>query len=56
MEATFQKPAVSSDGNNNSVLAGLRNFLLILAFSVHNLFEGMAVGLEDSVSGQKINY
>ena len=33
------------------MLSGLRTFLMILGFSVHNLFEGMAVGLEGSRRG-----
>ena len=33
------------------MLFGLRSCLLVVAFSVHNLFEGMAVGLEETSSG-----
>ena len=33
------------------MLSGLHTFLMILGFSVHNLFEGMAVGLEGSRRG-----
>lgn len=33
------------------MLSGLRTFLMILGFSVHNLFEGMAVGLEECRRG-----
>ena len=30
------------------MLSGLRTLLTVLGFSIHNLFEGMAVGLEGS--------
>ena len=33
------------------MLSGLRTFLMIVGFSVHNLFEGMAVGLEECRRG-----
>ena len=34
-----------------SVLASLRSVMVVIALSVHSLFEGMAIGLEESNSG-----
>ena len=33
------------------VLSSLRSFLVVIALSVHSLFEGMAIGLEESKAG-----
>ena len=41
----------AEEKKTKQMLSSLRSFLLIVAFSVHNLFEGMAVGLEESSSG-----
>ena len=36
-------------GEEDSVASALRGLLIVLALSVHELFEGLAVGLESSV-------
>jgi len=36
---------------SDTILSSLRSFLVVVALSVHSLFEGMAVGLEESNSG-----
>jgi len=42
---------VDNKQDGNSILSNLRSFLVVVALSVHSLFEGMAVGLEESNSG-----
>ena len=37
------------------VLASLRSVMVVIALSVHSLFEGMAIGLEESNSGDGSN-
>jgi len=41
----------SKKKKDSSLLASLRSFLVVLALSIHSLFEGMAIGLEESQSG-----
>ena len=38
-----------------TVLASLRSVMVVIALSVHSLFEGMAIGLEESNSGNGSN-
>ncbi|CAH0756368.1 unnamed protein product [Diatraea saccharalis] len=38
------------DNSEDSVMAALRGLLIVLALSIHELFEGLAVGLESSVA------
>lgn len=38
------------DISNNSTVAVIRGLLVVLALSIHELFEGLAVGLEESTS------
>ncbi|KAK3908055.1 Zinc transporter ZIP1 [Frankliniella fusca] len=39
-----------ADGGDDAVVSALRGLLIVLALSVHELFEGLAVGLEGSTS------
>jgi len=42
---------VDNRQDGSTLLSNLRSFLVVVALSVHSLFEGMAVGLEESNSG-----
>ncbi|XP_015115714.1 zinc transporter ZIP1 isoform X2 [Diachasma alloeum] len=43
-------PAVVLDDKSNFVLTSLRGLLIVLGLSVHELFEGLAIGLESSAN------
>jgi len=38
-------------GNDDSLVSNLKGLLIVLALSVHELFEGLAVGLEETADG-----
>lgn len=40
-----------SKGKENGIIVSVRSFLVVLALSVHSIFEGMAIGLEETKSG-----
>ena len=46
---TFNRPKTTKD--SMKMVSSLRGFLVLVALSVHSLFEGMAVGLEESSVG-----
>ena len=46
---TFNKPKTTKD--SMTMVSSLRGFLVVMALSVHSLFEGMAVGLEETTVG-----
>jgi len=54
-ETTDMCPAATKEMREKKVqqrvLSSLRSFLVVIALSVHSLFEGMAIGLEESKSG-----
>merc|ERR1712227_190386 len=54
-ETTDMCPAATKEMKTKKieqrVLSTLRSFLVVIALSVHSLFEGMAIGLEESKSG-----
>ena len=54
-ETTDMCPAATKEMKTKKVeqrvLSSLRSFLVVIALSVHSLFEGMAIGLEESESG-----
>jgi len=41
-------PVITSDDDDDFVISSLRGLLIVLGLSVHELFEGMAIGLESS--------
>lgn len=41
-------PAIMDDGEDDFVITSLRGLLIVLGLSVHELFEGLAIGLESS--------
>ena len=46
---TFNRPKTTKD--SMKMVSSLRGFLVLVALSVHSLFEGMAVGLEETSVG-----
>ena len=43
-------PVSSNERNSTSITAAIRGFLLVAALSFHSIFEGMAIGLEPTLS------
>lgn len=41
-------PAVIVNNDNDIIISSLKGLLIVLGLSVHELFEGLAIGLEDS--------
>lgn len=41
---------ISDDDDDDFVISSLRGLLIVLGLSVHELFEGLAIGLESSAS------
>ena len=50
-DARRQEAGAGGGTKAASVLASLRSVMVVIALSVHSLFEGMAIGLEESNSG-----
>merc|ERR1711963_966179 len=44
------KKSTNSLPNEKMILSSLRNFLVVLALSIHSIFEGMAIGLQENNS------
>jgi len=45
------KSDIKSQRNEKKMLTSLRSFLMVLALSIHSIFEGMAIGLEETEMG-----
>ena len=43
--------AEKSEKSQKKVLTSLKSFVMVLALSIHSIFEGMAIGLEETDSG-----
>lgn len=43
-------PSQMMDEHDDFVISSLRGLLIVLGLSVHELFEGLAIGLESSTS------
>ena len=50
MEAA-SKTEIRRTQSEKKILASLRSFLVVVALSIHSLFEGMAIGLEETDAG-----
>merc|ERR1712156_492937 len=44
------KTSLGARAREKKILASIRNFLIVLALSIHSVFEGMAIGLQLNVS------
>jgi zinc transporter ZupT len=51
LATTSYKSEMKSQRKERKMLTSLRSFLMVLALSIHSIFEGMAIGLEETEAG-----
>jgi zinc transporter ZupT len=44
------KPVLNAAAKEKKILSSIRSFVIVLALSIHSIFEGMAIGKDCSLS------